>query len=127
MGAAIRAGIPRRALRLACDRDVPAMSQPVWDELIEVLHRPKLARFVDADQRETVLDLLRSVSVWFEPQQRIQDCRDVKDNKYLELALAADATVIVSSDEDLLILHPWRGVRIVRPADYLLSADRPSV
>lgn len=103
------------------------MSQPVWNELIEVLHRPKLARFVGADQRETVLDLLRSVSVWFEPQLRIQDCRDAKDNKYLELALAADATVIVSSDEDLLILHPWRGIRIVRPADYLMLANRPSV
>jgi predicted nucleic acid-binding protein len=44
----IRSGIPRRALRLACDQDVLAMSQPVWDELIEVLHRPRLARFIDA-------------------------------------------------------------------------------
>ena len=38
---------------------------------------------------------------------------------YLELALAAGADIIVSSDDDLLVLHPWRGVRILRPADYL--------
>jgi len=38
---------------------------------------------------------------------------------YLELALAAGAETTVSSDDDLLVLHPWRGVRILRPADYL--------
>ena len=47
------------------------------------------------------------------------DCREAKDNKYLELALAAGAGIIVSSDEDLLVLDPWRGVRILLPAQYL--------
>ncbi|GGC71456.1 hypothetical protein GCM10011504_56420 [Siccirubricoccus deserti] len=47
------------------------------------------------------------------------DCRDAKDNEYLELALASSAWAIVSGDADLLVLHPWRGVRILQPADYL--------
>ena len=47
------------------------------------------------------------------------DCRDPKDNKYLELALAAQAEFIVSSDNDLLILDPWRGIRIMTPAEYV--------
>jgi putative PIN family toxin of toxin-antitoxin system len=34
----------------------------------------------------------------------VTDCRDAKDNKYLELALAAGVGVIVSSDDDLLVL-----------------------
>ena len=42
-----------------------------------------------------------------------------RHNKYLELALAAGAETIVSSDDDLLVLDPWRGVRIMRPGDYL--------
>ena len=50
---------------------------------------------------------------------RVTDCRDAKDNKYLELALAAGAETIVSGDFDLLVLHPWRGVRILDPAGYL--------
>ena len=49
----------------------------------------------------------------------MSDCRDPKDNKDLELALAARAGTIVSSDDDLLVLHPWRGVRVLRPAAYL--------
>lgn len=50
---------------------------------------------------------------------RVTDCRDAKDNRYLELALAAGADAIISGDADLLVLHPWRGTRILRPADYL--------
>jgi predicted nucleic acid-binding protein len=52
----------------------------------------------------------------------VADCRDAKDDKYLELALAAGAWAIVSGDADLLVLHPWRGVRILRPAEYLAAA-----
>jgi uncharacterized protein len=51
----------------------------------------------------------------------VTDCRDAKDNKYLELALASAATRIVASDGELLVLDPWRGIRILRPADYLVS------
>jgi predicted nucleic acid-binding protein len=52
---------------------------------------------------------------------RVRDCRDPKDDKYLKLALAAGAATIVSSDDDLLVLNPWRGVRVLTPADYLLA------
>ena len=51
--------------------------------------------------------------------ERVTDCRDPKDNKYLELALAAKADVIVSSDKDLLVLHPWRDIPVLLPAAYL--------
>lgn len=52
---------------------------------------------------------------------RVRDCRDPKDDKYLELALAAGAATIVSSNDDLLALDPWRGVHLLSPADYLLA------
>jgi predicted nucleic acid-binding protein len=45
--------------------------------------------------------------------------RDAKDNSYFALAIAASATVIVSGDEDLLVLDPWRGIRVLRPAEFL--------
>jgi predicted nucleic acid-binding protein len=61
-------------------------------------------------------------SAVFVPTEQVTDCRDPKDNLYLELALAAEADTIVSSDADLLVLHPWRSVRILRPADYLGEA-----
>src|SRR5689334_22271369 len=47
------------------------------------------------------------------------DCRDPKDNKYLELARTFGASTLVTGGEDLLMPDPGRGVRIVQPATYL--------
>lgn len=66
-----------------------------------------------------ISQVLRAASAWFDPAVRVTDCRDDKDNKYLELALAAEASVIVTSDSDLLVLIPWKGVNILRPIEYL--------
>lgn len=46
-------------------------------------------------------------------------CRDPLDNKFLALAFESEADAIVSSDQDLLALHPWNEVRILRPAEFL--------
>jgi putative PIN family toxin of toxin-antitoxin system len=86
--------------------------------MLEVLHGPELARFLDRAQRDEVLGLVTAAAVWVEPAVAVTDCRDAKDN--LELALASGGTAIVSSDDDLLVLDPWRGsVRILRLATYL--------
>ena len=112
-------GIPYQALKKARSTDVLALSQPVFDEVFDVLYRSRLARFINADLRAELLDQLVSGTLWFNPAITVTDCRDPTDNKYLELALAAQAASIVSSDQDLLALHPWRGILIQRPADYL--------
>ncbi len=91
-------------------------------ELIDVLARPRLARFIDVELRDEVLALFDTFGVFFTPTEAVADCRDAKDDKYLELALAAGARTIVSGDGDLLVLHPWRGVRILPPAAYLAQA-----
>jgi hypothetical protein len=66
-----------------------------------------------------VLGLMTDAAVWFDPTVGVHDCREAKDNKYLELAAAVGADTIIYSDSDLLVLDPWRGIRIVRPAVYL--------
>jgi uncharacterized protein len=118
-------GIPHHALRRARATDTLVMSQPVFDEVLDVLHRPRLARFVDPDLRAELLDQLVSGTHWFEVTVTVADCRDIADNKYLELALAARASTIVSGDRDLLVLHPWRGVLILPPAKYLAQEKPP--
>ena len=45
-------------------------------------------------RRERVLEILRRAAGWFEPEVRVTDCRNPKDDKYLELALAAGAETI---------------------------------
>jgi uncharacterized protein len=100
--------------------DVIALSSAVATEIEGVLARPKF-RHVLLDDRDAVLSLVMSAAVWVEPAIAVHDCRDAKDNKYLELAMAAGADFILSSDDDLLVLNPWRGVRVLRPAEFLAA------
>ena len=123
VSAALRANsAPERALLHAEVTDIFALSAEVDAEVAEVLNRPRFAAAVSAVRRERILDVLRGQAVWFSPPEHVTDCRDVKDNKYLELALASGAGAIVTGDADLLVLHPWRGTRILRPAAYLAEA-----
>jgi putative PIN family toxin of toxin-antitoxin system len=120
VGAALKVdSVPERALLRAERDDIFALSPAVYAEIGEVLSRAKFARGISPGRRERIMTLLRDAAVWFDPAVPIAACRDPKDDKYLELALAAGADIIVSSDDDLLVLHPWRGVQILRPAAYL--------
>ena len=59
--------------------------------------------------------------------EKVRACRDPKDYKFLELAVNGEADCIVSGDDDLLSLDPFRGIQILAPDKFLnaLSKDRP--
>jgi len=99
------------------------LSDAVLREIAGVLARPKFARVLTEDRRREVLELLTAAALWVEPREEVRDCRDPKDNRYLELALAAGASAVLTGDEDLLVLHPWRGIQVLRPADFLRELE----
>ena len=120
VGAALkRDSVPERALLLARKSATICLSAAVEAEIREVLRRPKFHKHISDQTRERILDVVAAAALVVEPGEAVTDCRDRKDNIYLELALAANATAIVSSDNDLLSLDPWRGIRIVSPSEYL--------
>ena len=66
--------------------------------------------------KKTFVDFIATLTreaEWIEPTIRINACRDPKDGKILELAIAGRATHIITGDADLLTLHPFQGVAIV--------------
>ena len=95
------------------------MSDEIATEIRSVLRRPKFSAAITPERFAEIVGLVFADAEWFYPTVRVTDCRDPKDNKYLELALEAGATLLVSSDNDLLSLGPWRDVQILRPAEYL--------
>ena len=50
----------------------------------------------------------------------VQASRDAADDRVLEVAVNGRATTIVTGDRDLLVLHPFRGIVIVTPREYLV-------
>jgi len=125
VSAVLRPGsIPDRALLKALRTCDVCASLETLAELELVLGREKFDRYQDREFRLAFVALIRRTVRLFavtDADSALVDppCRDSKDDKFLALALVADADLLVCSDEDLLVLHPWRGVRIVAPAEFL--------
>ena len=64
------------------------------------------------------LGLFREAVMLVETTTPVTECRDPKDDKFLELALSAKADVLVSSDIHLLEMHPFRGIQILQLVDF---------
>jgi uncharacterized protein len=115
--------VPERAVQVARLHDTICLSPAVLEEIRAVLSRPRFRQAISYERREQILLLLSAAARVVEPAVAVHDCRDAKDNKYLEAALAAGAEIIITGDPDLLELDPWRGIRILRPSDYIALAE----
>ncbi len=117
--------VPRRAFDAAASHGRLLVSVATIAELDEVLRRPKFDRYVTEAQRIEFLASLVRQAEEVEVVNTISDCADPDDNKFLELAASGRATHILASDQDLLTLHPYRGIAILRPQDFLDSLKSP--
>lgn len=99
--------------RTVLAHDVVA-SVDTLSELVTVLARDKFNAWRSLEQRLMWLKLFREAVVLVETVTALAACRDPKDNKFLALALAAQAHVIVSSDVHLLEMHPFQGIPILQ-------------
>jgi uncharacterized protein len=97
----------------------PLISIAAFRELREVLGREKFARYAQPGKIQPFLRQVWGISALISIASSIRACRDPKDDKFLELAVHGRADAIVTGDQDLLVLHPFRGIAILTPADYL--------
>jgi uncharacterized protein len=73
----------------------------------------------------SILEVIELHSEMVEPVSFTRTvCSDPDDDKFLEVALAADADYVVSGDVALLSLKIHHGIRIVRPAQFLKLLPR---
>ena len=108
------AQIFRRALQ---EHDV-FTSAEAFNELASVLSRDKFNAWRPLEHRMMWVRLFREAVIFVEADTVVTECRDPKDNKFLELAFSAKADVLVASDIHLLELHPFRGVQILQLTDF---------
>lgn len=90
-----------------------------YSEFCDVLVRNKFDKYISLETRLAIIDDLTQNALFIEVSERVNVCRDPKDNKFLELAVAAKASCIITGDKDLLELHPFRGIPILTVNDFL--------
>ncbi len=66
-----------------------------------------------------ILEDFKSITRLVKPKIVVNACRDPKDNKFLELALASKANFIITGDQDLLVLNPFKNIPILQAVDFL--------
>jgi putative PIN family toxin of toxin-antitoxin system len=111
--------VPRQAVSKALRGGLLLFSEYTMDELKEVLFRSKFDRYVSRNERKLFLAQLGTVAEFVPIIQVVRECRDPKDDKFLEVALNGRADVIITGDADLLGMHPWRGIAILSPFRHL--------
>ena len=94
--------VPRQAVDFAFAHGIVLASADTIGELDEVLRRPKFDRYLLEEERLLFLaTFIRDAKV-VDVTEKITECRDPKDDRFLELAVDGNATCIVSGDSDLM-------------------------
>jgi uncharacterized protein len=114
---------PRAVLDFVLSRGKVLVSLPVLNELSEVLARKHLRRYIDEEDVRAFFSALSREAEWVETSITVTACRDPKDNKFLELAIAGCATHVVTGDGDLLDLNPFEGIPILTPQQFLAESS----
>lgn len=123
VSAAIRPqSVPALALERALLHYEVCASQATFAELQDVLLRSTFDRYASPETRQTFVEGLLRHLRRVEVTQLVNECSDPKDDKFLALALAVNAEMIVASDPHLTQMHPWRGIPILPPAAFLVCA-----
>ncbi|MBE0550025.1 MAG: putative toxin-antitoxin system toxin component, PIN family [Rubrivivax sp.] len=111
--------VPAKALSWAWEVAEVVVSAQTLDELRVVLGRDRLDAFRARDARESFFEFYRAMTVLVPASEAVAACRDPKDDKFLSLAVSAGASLLVSSDDDLLTLGRYREVAILRPKQFV--------
>jgi putative PIN family toxin of toxin-antitoxin system len=88
------------------------------EELVSVLRREKFKKYFLKDDIKELLFLIMKVSEIVNINHNIYDCRDEKDNFILEMAINGKVDIIVTGDNDLLILHPYKNISIINYKEF---------
>ena len=95
------------------------VSDETLHELQEVLMRDKLDKYLLKSLRQAFLQKFEILAERIDITENITACRDPKDDKFLSLAVCAKATFILTGDNDLLDLNPFRNIPILSPSEFL--------
>lgn len=91
-------------------------SDELWDELVRTLRE----KFGLEPGQMPFLDLYRRHATWVEPRAlESAVSRDPSDDRVLATAVAGDAEVLVTGDDDLLVLKSFGRVEILSPREFL--------
>lgn len=89
-------------------------------EMIEEYERVMLRDFAPNELTNAFSKRIKATTIIIQPIEKIEIVQaDPDDNKIIECAVAANANYIITYDPHLLNLKEFRGIKIVKPEEFL--------
>ena len=116
------AGIPAKAVSMAVEKGILCFSSETVKEFLEVIGRAKFDKYLSFKEREmSAQQILSKAEIHRVNNLPGISCRDPFDIKFLTLAVIVKASCIVSGDSHLKELHPFHGIPVLSPSDFLIQ------
>lgn len=96
------------------------MSDSTFVEIYQTFIRSKFDKYVSLEKRLNFIGSLRQKAEIVNVTETITICRDAKDNKFLELAVSGKADLIITGDQDLLVLNPFKNIEIITVNEFFI-------
>jgi putative PIN family toxin of toxin-antitoxin system len=95
------------------------LSNEIIKEYLEVLGRPKFARFTDfKTNADFLITRLSEISEIYNPIEKLNIIKDEPDNRLLELAEVSKADFIITGNTNDFTMETYNKTKIVSPKDY---------
>ena len=105
-------------LALAVEHFVIAQNQHTWRELETRIARPKFDRYSgDSGRLRHLVQIAQSIQ-HFEVSAEVSVSRDKTDDKFIALAIDAEAAILISGDPDLKDVQAYKGIEILSPVQF---------
>lgn len=101
---------------------VLVFSMELLDEFLEVARRPKFRRFFSPSDIEGLLETIQEYGDLVDVKTNVGICRDAKDNFLLSLAHDGKADILLTGDDDLLVLEKYNKTQIMTIGDFFRMA-----
>jgi len=99
-------------------------SKEIIEELKEVFSRKEITKRTDSKARNFILENYLKSSIKIQKITEINLVEHESDNKFIEIAVDAEADYIVSGDQHLLKLKKFMEIKIVTPREFLDYLER---
>ena len=111
-------GSPRHALDKTLELGVLLFSEATSKEWREVLERPKFDIYLNKHTRQRLYFEIITSAIMVQPKPYSQQCRDPKDQKFLEAYIGGEADYLITGDRDLLVMKN-RELRVLTAEEFL--------
>jgi putative PIN family toxin of toxin-antitoxin system len=116
-----QSGFPRKIFdELILTNEIQmCLSDAVLDEYFEVANRGKFKKYPDFNRKANeFIEFIKLKANWFIPKETLDILPDKDDNKFIELAVEAQANYIVTGNTKDFIFTEFRDIKIYTPKEF---------